>query len=205
MIKTVIFDMGRVLVPFDFQRGYARLAPLCRYKAEEIPARLRSYDLVDRFESGKIDPKAFVEEFSRVLEFQITYEEFADIWSSIFLPHSLVPEEVVAGLSSRYRLLLLSNTNAIHWHMLQENYSILRHFHHRILSFEVGALKPSPAIYEAALAVADARPEECFFTDDIAAYVEAAKTHGIDAVQFESGEQIQRELRARGIDWGQTF
>ncbi len=194
MIKTIIFDMGRVIIPFDFQRGYDRLAPLCKYPAADIPPRLRTCDLVSRFESGQIEPQAFVQEFSRLLEFDIDYEQFCDIWSGIFLPDTLVPEAMLAGLRQRYRLLLLSNTNAIHWDAVQQRYPALGHFHHHILSFKVGALKPLPQIYEAALAQADARPEECFFTDDILAYVEAAQTHGIDAVQFESGEQSAREL-----------
>jgi len=44
-------------------------------------------------------------------------------------------------------------------------------------------------------------PEECFYTDDIAAYVAAAQRLGIDAVQFESRAQLERELKARGICW----
>jgi len=70
-----------------------------------------------------------------------------------------------------------------------------------VLSYRVGALKPAPAIYREAIARAECRPEECFFTDDIADYVAAAKREGIDAVQFESCEQLERELTARGIRW----
>ena len=65
MIKTIIFDLGKVIIPFDFQRGYDRMAPLCGYSAEQIPVRLRSCDLVTRFESGKIEPDVFVRELCR--------------------------------------------------------------------------------------------------------------------------------------------
>jgi HAD superfamily hydrolase (TIGR01509 family) len=97
--------------------------------------------------------------------------------------------------------LLLSNTNAIHFEMLERTYPLLRHFHEFILSHRVRALKPSPAIYREAIARAGCAPDEIFFTDDIADYVAAAKREGIDAVQFESSEQIERELRARGVTW----
>ena len=80
-------------------------------------------------------------------------------------------------------------------------YPLLRHFHAMVLSHEVGAMKPSPAIYEKAVEVAGCRPEECFFvTDDIPEYVEGARQFGIDAVRFESAEQIEAELRKR-ISW----
>ena len=110
---------------------------------------------------------------------------------------------VTAGefLFSRYRLLLLSNTNAIHYEMLEANYPILRHFEVRILSHEVGAMKPDPKIYRAAIAGAGCRPEEIFFTDDIAEFVEAARRQGIDAAQFSSLPQLERDLKARGIEW----
>jgi FMN phosphatase YigB (HAD superfamily) len=201
MIKTIIFDMGKVIIPFDFQRGYDRMAPLCGYDAAQIPERLRSCDLVTRFEEGKLDPQEFVKEISSILELNASYGEFCGIWSSIFLPDTLISEEFVLALRERHRLLLLSNTNAIHYEMVSKAYPLLGHFHHHVLSHKVGALKPSPIIYAEALKHSNAEPGECFFTDDIAAYVEGAKQAGIDAVQFESQAQIERELRARGVDW----
>jgi putative hydrolase of the HAD superfamily len=148
-----------------------------------------------------MDPEEFVRELSGILELKATHEEFCGIWSSIFLPDTLIPEELLVGLKQRYRLMLLSNTNAIHFEMVRENYPLLRHFDHLVLSYKVGALKPSPEIYAEALRHANCAPEECFFTDDIPAYVEGARAAGIDAVQFESHEQIERELKVRGVVW----
>ncbi len=199
LIKTIVFDLGKVIIPFDFKRGYERLAPLCAYPAAQIPERLRSCDLVTRFESGDIEPRNFVEQISQMLHLQASYEQFCDIWSSIFLPETLIPEEMILGLKGRYRLLVLSNTNALHFPMVRAGYPILNHFDDYILSYEVGAMKPSPKIYQETIRRAHASPAEIFFTDDIAAYVEGAKQEGIDAVQFESAEQIRRELLARGV------
>ena len=201
MIKTIIFDLGRVIVPFDFKRAYTKLAPLCKYSPEEIPARLRTNDLVNRFECGQVEPEAFVKEFSTALEFEAAYDQFCEIWSSIFLPETLVPDEMLAALKARYRLLLLSNTNAIHFQMIENAYPILRHFDHYVLSYKVGAMKPSPLIYAEAIRNAHCEPHECFFTDDIPDYVEGARLAGIDAVQFQNADQIARELRNRGVSW----
>jgi len=201
VIKTVIFDLGKVLIPFDFSRGYRAMERYCGYPAAEIPQRLSTTDLVHRFETGMLEPRDFVDELSRVLNLRVDYQQFCDIWSSIFLPDTLVPEEIVAGIGARYRMLVLSNTNSIHFEMVRKNYPILRHFHDLVLSYEVKAMKPSPAIYQEAIQRAQCRPEECFFTDDIAAYVEGARREGIDAVQFESCEQLKREFAARDIRW----
>ena len=107
---------------------------------------------------------------------------------------------MLEALAARYRLVLVSNTNALHFEMLRRNYGhLLRHFHHLVLSYEVGAMKPRPEIFRAAVERAGCRPEECFYTDDIAAFVEGARSLGIDAVQFESRAQLEREMGARGI------
>ena len=200
MYKAIIFDLGRVLVHFDFRRGYQSLEGLCPYPAAEIPKRVASTGLVQAFETGLVEPRDFVEQFSQLLDLKMDYDGFCEIWSSIFTD-VLVPESLLQALAARYRLVLLSNTNAIHFEMLRVAYPMLRHFHELVLSYEVKALKPDPAIFRHAVERAGCRPDECFYTDDIAEYVEAARRVGIDAVQFQSAVQIEGELRARGIEW----
>jgi putative hydrolase of the HAD superfamily len=199
MIKAVIFDLGRVIVPFDFNRGYIRLETLCGIPATEIPARLAGTGLIARFECGEIEPRDFVRQLSKHLNLDTSYENFCEVWSSIFLPGTLIPEEMLKAIARNYPLILLSNTNAIHFEMVLENYPLLRHFHAFVLSYKVGAMKPSPLIYRRAIEAAGCRPAECFFTDDIQAYVDGAKMQGIDAVPFQSAAQIERELRSRGV------
>jgi glucose-1-phosphatase len=199
MIKAVIFDLGNVIIPFDFKRAYARIEPLTKYAAAEIPARLRTTDLVHRFETGRVSSERFVEELAALLEFKMTYAEFREVWSSIFLPGTLVSESLLAELAGRYTLLVLSNTNPIHFEMVRANYPELRHFHHYVLSHEVGVKKPSARIYQEAISRAGCLAGECFFTDDLLINVEAARQHGMDAVQFESGVQLERELASRGL------
>jgi putative hydrolase of the HAD superfamily len=198
--KAVIFDLGRVLVNFDFKRGYRALEGLCPYTAAEIPKRLSTCGLVEQFETGLIEPRDFVTRMSAVLDLAIDYDRFCQVWSSIFT-ETLVPEAMLEGLAARYRLLLLSNTNAIHFEGLRQTHTMFRHFHHLVLSYEVKAMKPQPRIFQAAIALAGCRPEDCFYTDDIAEYVAAAQNLGIDAVRFESLAQLQRELTAREIRW----
>jgi putative hydrolase of the HAD superfamily len=200
MYKAIIFDLGRVLVDFDFERGFQALESFCPYDAAEIRRRIAATDLGERFETGLIEPPDFVAQFSGILDLHMDYAGFCRLWSSIFTD-PLIPEAMLEGLAARYRLVLLSNTNAIHFETIRANYPLLRHFHERILSYEVHAMKPRREIFQAALECCGCRPEECFYTDDIAAYVEAARRLGMDAVQFESLAQLERELKARGIRW----
>ncbi len=201
MYKSVILDLGLTIVPIDFSRGYAALAGRCALPDAEVRRRIAESGLVEPFETGQIEPEVFASQFSAVLDMDVDYSTFCGLWSTIFTPGSLIPEEMVEGLAARYRLVLLSNTNAIHFEMIQNNYPILRHFHAFVLSYRVGAMKPDPRIYRAAIAEAGCPPEECFFADDVASYVQGARAAGIDAVQFRSAEQLETDLAARGIAW----
>jgi FMN phosphatase YigB (HAD superfamily) len=200
MTKTVIFDLGGVIVPLDFRRGYAALEGICPYRAEEIPSRIAATGLVPELEKGLVPPEEFAGRVSDALGMRVNFEEFCDLWSTIFPPHTLIPESLLEGLRGRYRLLLLSNTNAIHFPFIEKHYPLLRHFDEFVLSYEVGAMKPAPEMYRAAIARSECAPEECFFTDDVLDNIEAARREGIDAAQFVSYERLQEDLRARRIE-----
>jgi len=199
VIRTLIFDLGNVIVPFDFKLGYQRISALCGCPAAEIPVRIRSTGLVQPFETGQIPAEQFVRELCSVLGLNATYPEFCELWSSVFLPDTLIAEAFLGGLGERYRLLLLSNTNPIHFSMVKANYPLLGHFDDYVLSYEVRSAKPESKIYQEALTRAGCEPAECFFTDDMLINVEAARQHGMDAVQFQSASQLESELRTRGV------
>jgi glucose-1-phosphatase len=200
-IRALIFDLGKVLVPFDFQRGYERMRELCGHPIPEIRRRIGATGLVPKLEAGQIASRDFVARLGEALDVSFEYAQFCELWSSIFLPDTLVPESLIIGLKKRYPLVLLSNTNEMHFEMLERTYPILGHFENRVLSHQVGAMKPAPVIYQKAVELAGCPPEQCFFTDDIAEYVEGARNLGIDAVQFQSVTQLQAELARRNIQW----
>ncbi|MCL4794616.1 MAG: HAD family phosphatase [Bryobacteraceae bacterium] len=201
MIETIIFDMGRVLIHFDFDRAYARMTGLSGLTTAEMRDRLRAAGVVHEYECGQIESRDFVKRVNEALGITLEFDEFREIWMSIFFEETLIPESFLEALRSRYRLVLLSNTNEMHYTMLEERFPILRHFDAYTLSYKVGAMKPERRIYADAVAKAGCAPARCFFTDDIPEYVEGARRFGIDAVQFQGFTALQAELRARGVAW----
>lgn len=199
MIRSILFDLGNVLVPFEIDRGYAALSANSGLPMEEVARRIRESGLYQAFESGEFETVEFHDRFSKLLGLKTGPDEFREIWNSIFLPDGLTSEALVMDLKKRYRLVLLSNTNDLHYGWLSERYPVLRHFDAYTLSYAVGAMKPSPRIYEAAVRNAQCEPGECFFTDDVMAYVEGARAFGIDAEQFVGEETLRRHLRERGL------
>lgn len=201
MLKAILFDLGRVIIPFDFQRGYQALASLCTLPADQIPLRIRATGLVPRFEAGLIEAPDFVAQLGIALEADLDQHQFSTCWNAIFLEETYIPVAMLEGLRQRYRTVLLSNTNSLHFDQLRHHLPQLQHFDRFVLSYEVKAMKPEPAIYAAAVEAAGCRANECFFTDDMEDNVAAARAFGMDAERFESLAQLQRELSARGVRW----
>lgn len=200
MFKTFLFDMGNVLLHFSHDRMCQQIADLCHVSPQAVRQFLiagsRQWDL----ERGQISEQAFFQECCA--EFQVTHpvtlEEFAHAASDIFtLNSTLVP--VLHTLRQRgHRLVLLSNTSVSHYQFVRKHFSVLDPFDAFVLSFEVGALKPDPAIFHAALNQIQCAPHECFYTDDIPAYVAAGLTHGLHARQFTTTEQLITDLATLG-------
>jgi glucose-1-phosphatase len=202
MIRTIVFDLGGVIVGFEFERAYRTIEKLSGLDTPQIRARIRETGLVPLLESGKIDPGEFVSRLTAALGVTMSYDEFSALWSSIFLPETLIPESLLEHLHRHHRLVLLSNTNAIHFEMIREAYPLLRHFDHFVLSHEVGAMKPAPEIYREAIRHALCLPEECFYTDDVLEFVEGARREGMDSGQFLGFEKLKADLALRGVTTG---
>jgi putative hydrolase of the HAD superfamily len=197
--KALLFDLGRVLVPFEFNRAYRAMEALTGLDSSEIRRRLAATSLFREFETGLMEPEAFAREVMRVLGFECGLGEFSGIWNSIFLPETLVPEAVIRDLQSRYRLIIVSNTNQLHFEMLRNTYVIFEYFYGYILSYQVRAMKPDPAFYAAALDMAGCLPHECIFIDDLPENVDGAKVAGFDGIVFQSFPQLAEELKSRGV------
>lgn len=183
-VATVIFDLGRTLIPFSFAGLETRLGK----RTEE------AQELFAPFERGQLTVDEFRKRMSAICG--ITGAALDGWWNSIFEPRWLVPPEWLQQLQGQRRLGLMSNTNALHWSYLERTYPELRRFDFRILSFEVGEVKPGAAIYAAAEAAASCAPEKIFYTDDIAEYAAGARRRGWQAATFTGAKELAGALAA---------
>jgi len=65
-----------------------------------------------------------------------------------------------------------------------------------ISSCEVGMRKPDPGIFQIALGIAQAKPEECLYFDDRIMLVEAARKEGIHAYHHEDFETTKAIMQS---------
>lgn len=148
---TFLFDIGRVLLDFDFENSLKRLFPADVNDPETRMERL--IERKDEFEAGLIDRSGYIGWALETLGSPATPEEFTDAWRNIFTPVEPMWRRVRQLAADGHRLILFSNTNAIHCPWIFERYPEFALFPEAVLSYETGFIKPQPGIYQHAIRV----------------------------------------------------
>ncbi len=181
MIKAFLFDIGNVLAFFDHQRAISRLLPRCSASAEEIRAAVLA--LVTPLESGLMETEDFLLQVSAAIHFRGPPEELAEAYTDIFQLNEPM-WELVRELAPRYPLYFFSNTSELHLDFLQRRFPEMALFTDGIFSMRVGAMKPDPQIYHAALALLKVAPGEIFYMDDLEANLTEAQRQGFQTHHY---------------------
>jgi putative hydrolase of the HAD superfamily len=197
--SAIVFDLGKVLVPFDYSIAVNRLNQIEQNLGNRFIEFYKSnYHLHREFEKGMMTEPEFINKMLMIVGHKLDRETFCKIYSEIFF----INEDVISLLpilKKDYKLFLLSNTNSIHQKYGWRKYEFLKYFDKLILSHEVQSLKPEEEIYRSVEAASGFPSAEHFFIDDIQEYVDAAKKLGWDAVRFVDYESLLSDLKSRNI------
>lgn len=197
--SVVVFDLGNVLIPFDYNPVIEKLnllKPNLGNKFKQMYSE--NYHIHQQFERGELTLNAFVELMLNWLEESISAEEFIKLFSDIFTINNDVVK-LLPRIKEKYKLVLLSNTNEMHKEYGYGNYVFLNYFDKIILSHEVGAIKPEEKIFRAVEEFTQLPSEQHFFIDDILEYIEGAKKCGWSGTQFVGYEKLVETLKAEQI------
>jgi glucose-1-phosphatase len=201
-IEAILFDLGKVIIDFNFELGMQRWAANCRLPRAEFEQVIWAKDWIRRFERGEISTAEYHRYLCDVGTLQMELKEFRESWADVFHPDLIVSEALLADLKRNYPLILVSNTNEVHVEFVASRYRVFDYFDHKIFSHEVRSLKPDSRIFEAAIAASGKSPDALFFTDDREENIEAARRFGIHAHQFISESDLIEALRAHGVTVG---
>jgi putative hydrolase of the HAD superfamily len=201
MLKTVYFDLGNVLFFFSHAKMLGQISRCCGLPKEEVKRLMIDEHLQESYEMGKIDSQGLYRFFRSRSTKQFSLHEFIDALSDIFTPNEALWPTVERLKEEGLRLLLISNTCESHYNRVYSHYPILRLFDQKILSFEVGCMKPDSRIFKKALALSECPHSECFYTDDIPEYVSGARKAGLDTELYTDVPSLQRHLINRGCQF----
>jgi len=181
MFKNIIFDLGVVLLNIDFQKTMDAFKNLGADNINEIFSGYAQYDFFDEFEKGSITPDEFRNEIRKFIKQDSTDEMIDNAWNAMILDFPKERINFLLSCKGKYRTFLLSNTNAIHFpiynNQLKEKFHIndlSDLFEKAYYSYRLGLRKPDKEIFEMVLKENNLNPEETLFIDDSPAHIATA-------------------------------
>ncbi len=192
-IRAVFFDFGGVIMRTEYQSPRQKLAERFNMDYDEIDRAVFGSDSARRASIGEITEDAH---WSAVLkrfkqpasEMQVFRDNF---FGGDVIDRKLV--EYIRSLRGKFHTGLISNA----WSGLREfitRENLIDLFDTMIISAEIGAVKPSAKIYQAALEQAKVGASEAVFVDDMPVNIEACEKVGMKGVLFNDPEKSLSRL-----------
>jgi putative hydrolase of the HAD superfamily len=197
--QVVVFDLGKVLLDFDYRIVARKLAATSSAPPETIRAFIDQSTLLFRYETGAMTTKEFFEAVGAEAGFNGTLEEFTGIFGDIFTP---IPAMI--DLHGRLRergipTFIFSNTNELAIAHIRATYPFFHNFTDYVFSYEHGAMKPDTKLYEAVERMTGRSPGEMLYIDDRAENIEAGRQRGWHAVLHETPEATMAAVERAGL------
>ncbi|MDF1815125.1 MAG: HAD family phosphatase [Verrucomicrobiales bacterium] len=197
MSYSLLFDIGNVIVSFDFRIAARKVAPMCDIPAESLLPSVSGM-MID-LESGVISSDQFIDsaidKIGYTGERDFLVHAFQDIFEVNELNVELIKQESGKGVP----LYLLSNTSGIHVPWLFRHYPVFQYFEKGIFSHEVFCMKPDPEIYRKTIDILGVDPAKTIYIDDIEENCRAGAKAGFQTCCYrkENHTEFLAELAAR--------
>ncbi|MCB0804612.1 MAG: HAD family phosphatase [Bacteroidales bacterium] len=195
-IKTILFDFGGVILNIDHHRLEQAFGKLGIENFEELYGRAKQSPIFQQLEKGEISAGEFRSKLIQLANLQISDIKLDETWNAIILDFPPQRIELLQELKSKYRLLLLSNTNIIHYDHYMDMFTKKFGFDFNGLfdevywSFQIGMRKPDPDPYLHIINDKKLDPNQMLFIDDTFANIKIARQLGIHAHFLEQGMDV---------------
>jgi len=149
MIKTLIFDFGNVFINLNIEA--AQKHALEAFQIESLSEEMLGFNSF--YEQGLISTDEFLEFYIENFP-KLSKETLVDIWNIILKDFPKYRLDFLQDIkkTSKYNLILLSNTNALHIDFIKTHVPFFEEFKncfdHFYLSHEINLIKPNPDIFE---------------------------------------------------------
>jgi len=189
LIKNIIFDIGNVLVSVDLIKF--RNSIIGEEAGEKKIDRFLKSKIfrksIIQYETGKINTKEFVDFCVKRCGNGLNRKTFVKHFNEMLIDRPYM-FRFVKNLSKKgsYKLLLLSNTNPMHWRYWLENSRFIGYFKNCALSYRIGFYKPDRRIYKFVLRKYNLEPNQTLYIDDREDNCIAAKSLGIITIRYEN-------------------
>jgi len=197
--SIVVFDLGKVLVEFDYSVAGRRIAAQSKLSPTEVQRFLDHSPLLYRYETGLMTRREFFDEVRQVSGFRGSFEEFSSFFAEIFWEIPAMIELHDRLRQSGVPTYIFSNTNDLAIEHIRRDFPFFSKFNGHILSYEVGALKPDARIYEALEHLTGKQGADILYLDDRPENVEAGTARGWQAILHHDAAQSRAAIEQAGL------
>ena len=196
-IQNIVFDLGGVLLNIDYRRTEKAFAELGMTQFPQLYTQFYSNQLFSNLETGKIGALDFENALIRESGLDLRPDQIRRAWNAMLLDLPAERLELLSRLKDRYRLFLLSNTNAIHYDHFTayvratyglESLDIL--FDRAYYSHIMGLRKPFAEAYRFVMDREGLKASECLFIDDTRPNLSGAQEVGMHTHWLEKGQSV---------------
>jgi HAD superfamily hydrolase (TIGR01509 family) len=196
---AIVFDLGKVLLDFDYSIAAAKVAGRCQREAPDIMAFFARNSLLVDFETGLLSNQEFYDRVCQATGYCGDMPEFADSFGDIFKPIQpmidLNEELRMAGFPT----YIFSNTNGLAVDHIRSRYPFFRNFDDYILSYEHGSMKPDPRLYEVVEKKTGRTGAAIVYVDDRPENISTGAHRGWRVVLQETPDQSRTAIRQMGL------
>ena len=184
--NAVVFDLGNVLVDFDYSIAARRIAERGAAGPEAVQKFLDHSPLLYKYETGHISRQEFFEEVRRFSGFKGGIDEFAQFFADIFTEISPMIALHRRLRGARVPVYIFSNTNDLAIGHIRRNFPFFAEFDAFVLSYEHGAMKPDAKLYEVVERTTGRRGAELLYLDDRVENVDAGRARGWQVIHHRA-------------------
>ena len=194
MINTIIFDFGDIFINLEKQAAIDEFKKLGLDGPNDHLLELNTL-----FEKGQISELQFIEGFQKYIP-NAGIEDIRKAWNSVIGEFPLERLEFLQLLATKYRLFLLTNTDAIHISRFEHSVGMsfsgdfYRCFEKVYYSFEMGMRKPEPEIFNYVIQKHGLSPARTLFIDDKKENTDAAEAAGLKVWNLQVGKEDVKDL-----------
>lgn len=199
MVKTVVFDLGKVLVDFDYTIAARRIAARSKVPPEQIRSFVDYSPLLFRLERGEVTTRQFYDEVCAATGFDGSLAEFANFFADIFVPIAPMIELQAAVRQRGIPTYVFSNTNDLAISHIRQAFPFYRNFDGYILSYEHGVMKPDAGLYEVVERQSGRRGAEILYLDDRPENVAAGAARGWQVILQEDPDKSRAAIQELGL------
>ena len=199
MAKAVVFDLGKVLVDFDYRIAVRRIAARSKMTPEELGRHMMQSPLMPDYETGLLTSREFYEKVRAGTGFGGDFDEFGSFFGDIFVPIESMVQLHAALRQQGHPTYIFSNTNELAIRHIRQNFPFFANFDGYILSYEHQAMKPDAKLYEVVERQSGRRGADILYLDDRPENTDAGAARGWQAILHETPEKTAAALKEFGL------